>query len=355
MLSCGHQDSSREVSAGVGQIAARPLVAQTDDPRGWPSNDRETVPSEVEQDVLLSYFAETTENPWPEKRREETELIPVPMTPPGERPVVNDVVEPDPLSMTALQQLVAADGRVGDWDHLERTWLKRRRVRRSERLLLNAALSVTAVLISGAFAFVKLEDSVASSRHEANLQWLMARNERRAAIEAENRVVLETASHALTQPKWTGLLSHVKDGRRLLSEIRDHFSKWSYAPFHDPELGIVKREEDNHGGVRVSVRVDGSKPWASTIVMQKVDGVFKLDWPSFQKRFDQGDGRLLTQERELANNRPLKESGDAAAPRPIIGGDAYFSTAPSLTLDQDLSNLRRSGIAYLGATDGLFE
>ena len=300
---------------------------------------------ELGENVVRAHFAEDGMEAKSEAMSGPARLTPVPMTPP-EGPSAPFVAEHSPLTMTALQQLVAADGRVGDLEQRERSWIERRRTRRSERLLLNAALMVTGVLISGAFAFVKLEDSVASSRHQADRQWLMARNEHRAAIEAENREALAAAARALTQPKWTDLLSHVKDGRRLLSEIRDHFSEWSYAPFHDPELAVLGREEDDAGVLRVLVRVDGSKEWASTIVMQKVDGVFKLDWPSFQRRFDRA-GHVLEQGSRMANR---SVGGNFDFGYLLKGGDAYLGTFPTLSLDQALPAMNLGETAYLGMT-----
>ena len=111
-------------------------------------------------------------------------------------------------------------------------------------------------------------------------------NEHQALITEDEREALATAKLALTQPRWTGFLSFVKDGRQLLPKIRDHYASWSYAPFSEPDLRVIDRVEDENGLASVHLRVDGSRDWASTIVMRKVDGTFKLDWEAFQRRFE---------------------------------------------------------------------
>jgi hypothetical protein len=224
------------------------------------------------QDALLAFFDDELAQPGP-----------VPIGP-SVMQSTTPLIEPLPLTMTALQQLAAADSPM--MDDLERTWVERRRIRRSESVMLNAALYVSAVFIIGAFAFVQLEDSVATNREAADREWVAAMNERQDIIAQDERKALATARLALTLPRWTEFLSYIKDGRNLLPKIRDHYASWSYAPFSDPDLRVIDRVEDAAGLASVHLRVDGSTDWASTIVMRKVNGTFKLDWDAFQRRFE---------------------------------------------------------------------
>lgn len=191
----------------------------------------------------------------------------------------------DPLCMTALQKWASTNHGLAGIDELERTWQERRRFRRSERIILNAALYVAATLIVGAFAFVQLEDSIASSRHEADRVWQMNLAERQTQLEREEREALATARQALTQSNWTGLLAFVKDSRQHLPKIRDHYRDWSYAPFHDPELQVLDRQETPRGLSSVRIGIDQTKNWSSAILLEKVNGKFKLNWNSFEDRF----------------------------------------------------------------------
>ena len=87
-------------------------------------------PDPARQEELLAFFTDD----------EPPVLVPVPMVPIASAALT----EPLPLTMTALQQLAAADNRGCDVDDLERTWFERRRMRRSERVMLSAALYVSA-------------------------------------------------------------------------------------------------------------------------------------------------------------------------------------------------------------------
>ncbi len=253
-------------------------IAQTSFPSCQPSDAKvaagldsdDQVPSIREQEQLLAYF---NDGPTP---------APIRPGPPKPRPVVAE----DPLCMTSLQRWASLSHGLEGIDDLERTWLERRRFRRTERLMLNAALYIAATLIVGAFAFVQLEDTIASSRHAADRVWQSNLAERQAILEKEERKALATARQALTQTDWTGLLTFVKDGRQHLPKIRDHYRDWSYAPFHDPELLVLDREESPHGLSRVRVAVNHSTAWSSAILLEKVNGRFKLNWDSFEDRFN---------------------------------------------------------------------
>ena len=226
-------------------------------------------PSIHEQEALLAHF---TKGPL---------SAPMRSAPAGPAPVAIE----DPLCMAALQQWASTNHGLDGIDELERTWLERRRFRRTERVMLNAALYIAATLIVGAFAFVQLEDTMASSRDAAYRVWQSNRAERQATIEREEREALATARQALTQSDWTGLLAFVKDSRQHLPKIRDHYRDWSYAPFHEPDLQVLDREETPTGLSRVRVSVNHTKAWSSAILLEKVNDRFKLNWDSFEDRF----------------------------------------------------------------------
>lgn len=229
-------------------------------------------PSIREQEALLAHFAG---GPVP---------LPSPMRPgpASQLPIVAEA----PLCMTSLQQWASINHRLDGIDELERTWLERRRFRRTERVMLNAALYIAATLIVGAFAFVQLEDTIASSRNAADRVWQTNLAEQQANLEREEREALAAARQALTQPHWTGLLTFVKDSRQYLPKIRDHYRDWSYAPFHEPQLQVLDCEETHDGLSRVRVAVNPTKAWSSTILLEKVNGRFKLNWDSFEGRFN---------------------------------------------------------------------
>ena len=126
-------------------------------------------PSLHEQEALLADF---TKGP-----------LSAPMRPEPAGPV--PVAIEDPLCMTALQQWASTNHGLDGIDELERTWLERRRFRHTELVMLNAALYIAATLIVGAFAFVQLEDTMASSRDAADRVWQSNLAERQATIERE--------------------------------------------------------------------------------------------------------------------------------------------------------------------------
>ncbi len=229
-------------------------------------------------------------------------------------------VDPDPLSMTALQQLVSRDRRLTGLDQWESRWMARRRVRHSESAMLKVAFYVSVALVTGAVAFVKIEDSTMSSARAADLQWRAAMEAREVEVEKETQAALATATLALTQPTWMDLLSFIKDSRRFLPEIRDHYSRWSYAPFHEPRLEVIDRVIDERGLAGVHLRVDGLQPWASRIVMEKVGGVFKIDWHSFEGRFD-SDESLRESRGSVLGEKPFElRMEDHPFDRPANGG-----------------------------------
>lgn len=303
------------------------------------------------EERLLSVFHDA-ERALREVEEAEALLTPVPMAPPARQDGSSrhPSAVSDPLTMTMLQSLVEPERRVLGPNRWRRTWAERRRARRSEKMMLSAALGVTAVLITGAFAFMKLEGSVSSSRQAADRHWLAAVEAREAQIAEETAEAVATANLALTQPRWTDLLSFIKDGRRLLNEIRDHYSEWSYAPFHQPDIGVVGVEEDAAGVHRVTLRVDGSKPWASTIVMQRVHGVFKLDWASFEGRFDS----------QLAGRPSQSSVASSSTDPPLLGKGLertqphgpFLGNLPQLSLEQDYGTWwSRGSQPYLGMTE----
>ncbi len=264
--------------------------------------------------ALLAYFYEEAE-PSPVLS---PSLPPVPLS--RRRRKQGPEAETSPLSMTALQSLAELDTsrtsrfRMGA---LENRWLERRRHRRAERVMLNAAIYVASALIIGAFVFVQLEDSMASNREAAERKIGAAQAERQQQLQRDERTALSTARLALTQPRWTDLLSYIHQGRQLLPMVRDHYTLWSYAPFHDPELRVVDREITRGRLERVHVRLEGSKPWASTIIMQRDGNAFKLDWHSFQDRFrEKGSPSYLGDDHHL--HLRLEEES--------LFRDRYFST-----------------------------
>lgn len=236
------------------------------------------LPTPEEEAALLAFFHDPPQSQQP--------LTPSPMVPPSpglEKPTLEENL--DPLSMTALQHWAEESDGLDGFDALERTWQDRRRFRRIERVMLSAALYVAATLITGAFAFVQLEDSIAATRDAADLEWQTNLTERQAQIDLEEREALATARQALTQSQWTGLLTFIKNSRQHLPRIRDHYREWSYTPFQDPDLRIVDREESSAGLHRVRVSVDGKQSKSNSILLEKVNGRFQLDWESFEDRF----------------------------------------------------------------------
>lgn len=298
-------------------------------------------PAKEEQEAFLAFFYDEKSRDAPDAgmATKPARLAPTPVTmrPPTRVESFTARSVPDeswPMTMTVLQQLAAMDGKTSGTGGLERKWLNRRHVRQAERVMINAALSVAAVFITGAFAFVRLEGSVSSSREEAERQWLAARQERQAFIAEETEHALAVAEKALTQPKWTDLLSYIKDGRRLLPEIRDHYAEWSYMPFHDPDLRPIKVVENERGLARLFLRLDPATPWASTIVMEKVGGDFKLDWPSFQGRFECEETMNGLQIGSLYNPPRAKDRSGSASSFTVndeiasLGCMPYFAMAP---------------------------
>lgn len=155
------------------------------------------------------------------------------------------------------------------------------RQRGGERFLLTVALHIGAALFIGAFVFIQLENSIASSRQAADAQEIELTSHQKAREMYERERALYTAQQALTQPTWTELLPYICESRRLLPEIRDYYERWPYAPFTNPDLSFVKRHEDE-SGCTIHLRLDAGKPWSRLVIMEKEGDAFKLDWEAFR-------------------------------------------------------------------------
>ena len=247
-------------------------------------------PGEEEQEALLAFFAETTPDP------PAAQLVPVAMTPPL---LVHGVpiqdASADALTMTALQQWAASSTSRHDADDLERTWFERRRSRRSERIMLNAALYVSAALIIGAFAFLQLEDAIATHRAAVDLDWQASKAEHQAQVQRDEREALAITRTALSQSHWTGLLPYLKDARQHLAQVRDHYIQEDSVSAQQLDLKIVATYEGTLGLDRLRIHVDVSRAWKSSITLVKVEGTFKLDWESFQESFESYPNTSLMQ------------------------------------------------------------
>ncbi len=182
------------------------------------------------------------------------------------------------LTMTMLQKLSTSPIESGAGG-LEARWFLRLRHRRSERFMLTAALYVAAALLIGSLVFINLENSVASSRQMVEQQQLDHVSKWEQLLQESESEAIRTATVALTQPTWTGLLGHIKDSRRLLPLVREYYTQRPYVPFAKPRFELLEISPD---GSEVHLRLDAAMPWSNTVIMHRVGDQFKLDWENYR-------------------------------------------------------------------------
>jgi hypothetical protein len=151
--------------------------------------------------------------------------------------------------------------------------------------MLSAACYVALILIMGAVIFIQLEESAASERHAADQRDAESQARWLEQIERDQKQALFAARDALSQLSWMEFLPHIKDCRRLLAQIRDHFDRCPHKPFLQPYLEVVTHEVAEGSEVQVHLELKTSEGWKA-IVMSKVADSFKFDWGVEPSDFD---------------------------------------------------------------------
>ena len=274
-----------QVAAPLPQVSA-PLPAAAMPNQAPSCGEHAEIPDADEQASLLSFFDDTEEDDVP-AYEDESAVFPEP-------------VYPEPIAPRTINRLAdrisPEEVEARNLNKLEDSWVRGKRSNKSDRVFLGAALYIACALFVGAFVFIQLEDSVASGRQEQERHEAFLTESQTQAESRDLDLAMLAAEEALTQPDWTGLLSYVKDGRSLASTIRDHYDRWPYAAYSDPDFTFIKRVADGPS-VFIHFRVDAGKPWSRRVIMEKVDGQFKLDWEAYQlgqsDRFKSEAGELI--------------------------------------------------------------